>query len=440
MHTAKLEPTRIDGTPVVVMSPSRRVLFASAIGTAIEWYDFFLYGLIAPLVFDSLFFPRLSPAAGTIAVFATFAVGFAARLLGGLVFGHFGDRIGRKSTMLCTLVLMGLSTMLIGLLPTYQSIGLAAPVALGVLRFLQGLGLGGESTAACLMTVESCGKRRGLFASVIQAAGPCGIVCASLSALLITRLPEADLMTWGWRIPFVASAILIGMGLYIRLRIEESHAFVVSAAKQRAARVPLVEALTSFKKPIAIVLFVGMAEAAFFYITGIFSLSYATKTLGLPRGMVTQSVLIANVIAMFAMPFFGSLSDHIGRRRMLMIGLAAAAGYMFVFFPLLQRRDMLSVTVAIVLGSGLIHPMMFGPIGSFFPEMFPTRVRFSAMSIGRQVGSVIGGGLAPLIASVLLGWSGGAPVVIGVYFAVLAVMGLLALAACRDTNDTDIAQ
>jgi metabolite-proton symporter len=418
----------------------RRVVVAGSIGTAIEWYDFFLYGLVAPLIFDRLFFPALDPTVGTIAVFTTFAVGFVARPVGGLVFGHFGDRLGRKSVLLVTLLLMGLSTMLIGLLPTYTSIGIAAAIGLATLRFIQGFALGGEAVAAGLMTVESApDTKRGLFAAFIQAAGPTGVVCASLSALLISRMPEADLLLWGWRIPFIISGVLVAIGLYIRLKVEESPAFEATAHKAPPARLPALDALRSYPKPITVVFFASMAETAFFYLTAIFSLSYVTRTLDLPKEVITQAVLIANVLALITVPLFGALSDRIGRKRLFMAAVFIGAVYIFFFYGLLETRNPLLIMLAITLAAGIIHPLMFGPEGSFFPELFPTRIRFSGVSIGKQFGTVLGGGIAPLIAASLFAWDGTTrPITL--YFLVIAVAALIALVFSKETKDVNIAQ
>lgn len=418
----------------------RRIVIASCIGTAIEWYDFFLYGLIAPLIFDQLFFPKMDPAASSIAVFATFAVGFVARPLGGVIFGHFGDKLGRKSVLLITLLLMGLSTMGIGLLPAYTQIGIYASVFLVALRFLQGFALGGEATAAGLMIVESCPEgKRGLYAAFIQTAGPIGVIGASLSALLISHMPEADLLSWGWRVPFVFSGVLVAVGLYIRLKVEESPAFVASQDAAPTAKVPALDALRNFGKPIAIILFAAMAETTFFYVTSIFSLSYVTKSLALPRDIVTTAVLIACVLALFTVPYFGSLSDRIGRKGMFMLAILLGAIYMYFFFGLLNTREPLIIIGAITVAAGIIHPLMFAPEGSFFPELLPTRVRFSAVSIGKQFGTVLGGGIAPLIASSLLASSDGNPRVIAMYYSAIAVVALFALYFARETKDQKIA-
>lgn len=407
----------------------RKLLVAGAIGTTIEWYDFFLYGLIAPFVFERLFFPKFDPTTATIAVFATFAVGFLARPLGGVIFGHFGDVVGRKSVLLSTMLIMGLATMTMGLLPTYEAAGVATTIALVLLRFLQGFALGGEATAAGLMAVETASKNsRGLSGAVIQAAGPIGVVLASLSVLLITRLPEADLLSYGWRIPFVASGVLVAVGLYLRYGIEESKLFKAAATTER----PAVEAIKKYPKQILIVFFIELAQTSFFYLSAIYTLSYATQTLGVARGTLAQAVLIANICGLFFVPFFGALSDRVGRRPVYGTGLVLAAVSMLVFYDVLAMGSVTYLTIAIVITAGIIHPMMFGPEGSFFPELFPTSVRFSGVSIGKQFGTVLGGGIAPLVAATLYARFG-TTTAISVYFIILAVGGGIALAMARET-------
>lgn len=412
-----------------------RLVLASCFGTAIEWYDFFIYAFLAPLVFDKLFFPKLDPKVGTIAVFATFAVGFFARPLGGIVFGHYGDRVGRKSILLITLLLMGVATTLIGLLPTYEQVGILAPIALVVLRFLQGFALGGESIGALLLTVESSPQgRRGFFGSLVYAAGPFSIVMATFAVSLVSRLPEEDLLSWGWRIPFLISIVLVAVGLYVRMKVEESATFAKVAAKREVVRVPMLEIFRHFTRPTMITLLVCLAETAFFYLTAIFALSYGTKTLGMPRPLLADALLYANCMAFLTVPLFGALSDRVGRKPVFMTGVIATMVYIYPFFLLLGTNDPALVTLAIVLAAGLIHPLMFGPEGSFFAEQFETRVRFSGVSFGKQVGTVLGGGLAPLIASALLLQFDNSFVPIVIYFLVLATIALFATIAATETR------
>ena len=412
-------------------SARRRTLVAGAIGTAIEQYDFFIYNLIGPLVFDQLFFPKFDQQTATLAVFATFAVGFLARPLGGLVFGHFGDRSGRRSVLLCTLVLMGLATTLIGILPTYASAGGIAAVALVVLRFMQGFAVGGEWTAASLMVLEtSPDDRRGFSAAVIQAAGPVGVVLASFSAVAISRLPAADLLSWGWRVPFLVSAILVVIGVYVRLRIEESSAFLQLS---ETAKVPALEALRSHSRSIVVVFFAEVAQTSYFYLTAIFTISFATRQLGVAKDVMTQAVLLANIFAFVAMLAIGAWSDKVGRKRLFVAGVVLAAASMFAFYNMVATRETLLVTAAVVFTAGIIHPLMFATEGSFFPELFPTRVRFTGVSIGKQLGVVFGGGIAPLVATSLFAWTGTTVAITG-YYVCLALVALIALSFVKDTG------
>ncbi|MBR1177330.1 MHS family MFS transporter [Bradyrhizobium sp. KB893862 SZCCT0404] len=412
-------------------SSRRRILIAGTIGTAIEWYDFFIYGLIAPLVFDQLFFPKFDQLTASIAVFATFAVGFLARPLGGLVFGHFGDRLGRKSVLLCTLLLMGLATMSIGLLPTYASAGVFATIALVVLRFLQGFALGGESTAAILMAIESApGHRRGFSAAVIQAAGPVGVVLASFAALAISRLPEADLLSWGWRVPFLISAVLVALGVYMRWRIEETATFREAGESDA---VPAVEAVRGHWRPILIVFFAEMAQTSYFYLTAIFTISFATRQLGVQKDVITQAVLFANLVGLVAMPLIGAWSDRIGRKRLFLAGVVLAAASMFAFYGVVASRDTLLIMGAVILAAGVIHPLMFGTEGSYFPELFPTRIRFTGVSIGKQLGTVLGGGIAPLVATSLFAQTGSTYAITG-YYVALAFAAMIALGFAHETG------
>jgi MFS family permease len=366
----------------------------------------------------------------TLAVFATFAVGFFARPLGGVVFGHFGDRIGRKSVLLCTLLLMGLATVGIGLLPTYGRVGVIATVALVLLRFIQGFALGGEATAAGLMAIEtSPGDKRGFSAAVIQAAGPLGVVLASFAALVISRLPEADLLSWGWRVPFLVSALLVAVGLYMRLRIEESAVF---RAAPEVAAVPAVEAVRTHWRSIVIVFFAEMAQTSYFYLTAIFTISFAIRQLGVAKDVITQAVLLANLLALVAMPLIGAWSDRIGRKRLFLAGVVIAAASMFVFYNVLASRDPLLITLAVMLAAGVIHPLMFSTEGSYFPELFPTRIRFTGVSIGKQFGVVFGGGIAPLVATSLFAKTGTTYAITG-YYVALALAAVIALGFAEET-------
>lgn len=413
-------------------SAFRRVVVASSIGTAIEWYDFFIYAFLGSLVFDRVFFPQVSDVAGTMAVFATFTVGFLARPLGGVVFGHCGDRFGRKSVLIASMLLMGFATAAIGCLPSFDAIGLWAPGLLVVLRFLQGFALGGESVGAVLLTVEgSPAGKRGLFGGLIQAAGPASVVLASLATAAVMRLPEDQLLSWGWRMPFLASIALVVVGLYVRARVYETTPFV--AARRDVPKVPLVEVVKHHRKPVIIVLSLSVAETAFFYLTVTFSLSYGAR-LGIAKHVLSDGVLFGNLLAMCAVPVFGALSDRLGRRPVFAAGLATALLFIYPFFLLIHTLQAWAVIAAIVIAAGVIHPLMFGSESSFFAELFPTQVRFTAISVGKQLGTILGGGLAPLIATALMASSGNNIASVVWYFAVLSVVALLAAAMTKETR------
>ena len=419
-------------------SDFRRVVLASSFGTAIEWYDFFIYAFLGSLVFDRVFFPQVSSAAGTMAVFATFTVGFLARPLGGVVFGHFGDRIGRKSVLMVSMLLMGIATAAIGCLPSFAEIGLWAPALLVTLRFLQGFALGGESVGAVLLTVEgSPAGKRGLFGGLIQAAGPASVVLASLATAAVTRLPEDQLVAWGWRVPFLASLVLVALGLYVRSRVYETSTFLIAARNQPLPRVPLLEVLAHFRKPVLIILVLSMAETAFFYLTVTFSLAYGAR-LGIAKSVLSEAVLFGNLLAMCAVPVFGALSDRVGRRPVFAAGLATAMLFIYPFFLLIQTLEPFAVVAAVVIAAGVIHPLMFGSESSFFAELFATRVRFTGISVGKQLGTILGGGLAPLVATALMVWSGGRIWPVIGYFVVLSVLALFAALAVGETRGREL--
>ncbi|MGO4677238.1 MFS transporter [Bosea sp. 2YAB26] len=412
-----------------------KVALSCFLGSAIEWYDFMLYGFLAPLVFDKLFFPHADPVAGMIAVLGIFAVGFVARPLGGLFFGHFGDRLGRKPVMAATLILMGLSTTAIGLLPTYDSIGIWAAGFLLALRFLQGFALGGESTGAPVLMLESAPEgKRGVFASIAQSGNFAGVVIATLVVSFAAALPSDVLLTWGWRVPFLLSIVLVGLGFYVRLKVEESPVF--EATRTPPARVPLLQVLDNYKRPALIVFCCALAESGVFYLTSIFGLSYGVKTLGIDQATLLRGVLLGNVIAIAMVPLFGALSDRIGRRVVLGTGFVLAGLYVaFLFFPLLQTRDTLLVVLATAIPGALIQPMHIGVTSSFYPELFPdTRVRFSGVSLGRQFGTIFGGGAMPVIAASLLAWSGGSLLPILIYFSLVSVIAIGAVMAAEETR------
>ena len=383
-------------------SQRRRAVVASTVGTSIEWYDFFLYGTAAALVFPQVFFPSQTPYAGVIASFGTQFVGFVARPIGAAIFGHYGDRIGRKATLITTLVIMGVGTALIGVLPGYASIGIAAPILLTVLRLLQGIAVGGEWGGSVLLSMEwGSDRRRGLMASWPQLGVPIGLLLSTAMVQLMSVTTGPDFLTWGWRVPFLASLVLVGVGLYVRLRVLESPAFTAVKESQSVLRVPVLEAFRHQWREILTSAFVRMSEQAPFYLFVTFVLSYGTRQLGLSRTNLLTDTLIAAAIGLVSVPLFGYLSDLIGRRVMYGIGIVCTALYAFPYFGLLNSRMGGLVLLAIVL-SLIFHDMQYGPQAALIAESFGPNIRYSGAGIGYQLASVVAGGPAPLIAAAIV--------------------------------------
>jgi MFS family permease len=418
---------------------ARRVVAASFVGTAIEWYDFFLYGTAAALVFGRLFFPAVDPALGTMAAFGTYAVGFFARPLGGVLFAHFGDRVGRKSALVTTLILVGVSTFLIGLLPTHDAAGALAPVLLIGLRFVQGLGVGGEWAGAVLMVVEhGPTKGRGFRASWVQAGAPAGLLLATAAFGLATLLPESAFLSWGWRVPYLLGLVPTAVGLFIRLRVLESPLFAKALAEEPPPKLPVVELIRTQWRGVLLAMGARMAENASYYFFTVFSLSYATQYLGLPRNVALSGVLVGGVVHLVAMILFGALSDRVGRRPVYLGGAFGLAVLAFPFFWLMETRSELVVALAITLGL-VAHAAMYGPQAAFLSELFGTRVRYSGASLGSNLAAPLSGGLAPLIAAGLLKWSAGEPWPVAVYLIAMAAVTVLAVWLAAETSRRELA-
>ncbi|MFH8217747.1 MFS transporter [Streptomyces sp. NPDC018057] len=381
-----------------------RTALATLLGTTLEWYDFFLYGTAAALIFDKQFFPSLSPAAGTLAAFSTLAVGFVARPLGGLVFGHFGDRLGRRSTLVVSLVMMGLGSTLIGVVPSYATIGLWAPVLLVVLRVVQGIGLGGEGAGATLMSMEHAPEgRRNLYAGFPQMGTPAGLVLANLVFLATNSLAgHAAFTAWAWRIPFLLSFVLVGVGLVVRLRVTESPSFDRARQDDEVVRFPLAEALKTGMPRLAVTLLAVLANSAVAYVFMVFTLSYGTKHLGFDQQFLVLGVSGAAVLWFVSIPVWTRVADRKGRRTLFIGGSVAILLWCAVFFPLLDTGNRASALLALA-GMGLIIPVTHCVQGAIIADTFPVRVRYSGTSLVLQVGAVLGGGLAPVISSALLG-------------------------------------
>ncbi|WP_411285073.1 MFS transporter [Lapillicoccus sp.] len=381
----------------------RRAVIASTIGTTVEWYDFFLYGTAAALVFPKLFFPGSSEFAGVLASFSTLFVGFAARPVGAAIFGHYGDRVGRKATLVTTLVLMGVATFCIGLLPGFTSIGVAAPILLVLLRIAQGIGVGGEWGGSVLMSMEwGSKKRRGLMASFPQLGVPLGLLLSTgMIKLMTSVLSPADFDSWGWRVPFLASFVLVLIGLYVRLRVMESPQFTEVKEAKAVVRQPFIQVLKEHPMEILTSAFIRLSEQAPFYIFITFVLTYGTSVLKLPRGDLLNDTLVAAGLGLISVPLFGHLSDLFGRRLVYGIGIVCTALYAFPYFGLLDSKNSGLVLLAIVL-SLLFHDIQYGPQAALIAESFGTNLRYSGAGIGYQLASVIAGGPAPLIAAFIL--------------------------------------
>ncbi len=423
----------------VATTPLRRVVLASMIGTTIEWYDFFLYGSAAALVFNRLFFPQYDPLTGTLLAFATYAVGFVARPVGGIIFGHFGDRIGRKRLLMLSLVLMGIATVLIGLLPTYDEIGIWAPAALIVLRLAQGFAVGGEWGGAVLIAAEhGDAARRGYWASWPQAGVAAGFLLASgLLALMTAIQDEADFLAWGWRVPFLLSALLVVVGWYIRNRVAESPTFETALAEAEAP--PRLPALEVFReRPRAILLGAGLrvGENISYYVLTVFSLTFLVDISIESRALALNALLIGAAVQFFAIPFFARLSDAIGRRWVYAFGGLGLAAWSFALFPLLASGHEGLIVVALVVGL-VLHGAMYGPQAAMIAELFPTRIRYSGASIAYQLTAIFAGSLAPIVAlSLYKAYDSALPVALYVGTA-CAISGISALCA-RETRGVDL--
>ncbi|HEX3755919.1 MAG TPA: MFS transporter [Rhizomicrobium sp.] len=378
----------------------RRAVIASTIGTTIEWYDFFLYGTVTGLVFGKLYFPNSDPLTGTLNAFAVYAGGFAARPIGAAVFGHYGDRIGRKSTLIATLLFMGLATFAVAFVPGYDRIGIWGAVLLTLLRFLQGIGVGGEWGGSVLLAMEWArhNRHRGFIASWPQVGVPLGLFLANLAVLAASRLSGNAFLVWGWRLPFLASILLVGVGLWIRLGIAETPAFAKLKAEHRIERHPIAEVLKKHPREIVLSALARMSEQAPFYIFVTFIFAYGTTTLGVGRDNLLLAVLAASVISFITNPLSGAISDRIGRRRMYLIGVALTAAFGFVYFRMLDSGETALIFAAIVL-SLIPHDMQYGPQAALIAESFTGRLRYSGASIGYQLASLIAGGPAPFIAT-----------------------------------------
>ncbi|SEJ29507.1 MFS transporter [Pseudomonas sp. NFR16] len=405
---------------------------ASMAGTTIEWYDFFLYGTAAALIFNKIFFPALDPIIGVLAAFATYAVGFLGRPLGGIVFGHFGDKIGRKSMLLFTLMLMGIPTIIIGLIPTYQQIGYWAAVILVAMRFLQGMAVGGEWGGAVLMAVEHAPEgKKGFYGSLPQTGVGAGLVLASLAMAMVARLPEADMLSWGWRIPFLASVVLLGVGWLIRLKVPESPDFEKLKKDNVSVKVPLFKVFREHPRETLTIIGARTAENAWFYMSVTFALAYAANQLQIPRADVLGAITAGAALSLVTMPLCGHISDRVGQKRLYFAGLLLLCAFVYPFFAMLGTRDPVLVWWAMVLAVGVVFPILYAPESLLFARQFPAQIRYSGISVSVQLAGVLGGGFAPMIATQLLAMGGGEPHYVIAYLIAMALIALVCTALMK---------
>ena len=430
-----------------LQSNMRKVALTALAGTSIEWYDFFLYGAAAALVFPTVFFGEVEPATAYILSFLTFAAGFIARPVGGIIFGHFGDRVGRKRTLVVALLLMGVSSTLIGLLPPYAMIGVAAPILLTLLRFAQGLAIGGQWGGAMLLVTESApDDKRGYYGAYAQAGAPVGVILANLAFIFTSALvSEEFFMTWGWRIPFLVSVILIGISMYIQLNLEDTKAFIElensSKEKQETettmpiTRSPVLEALKKYPRRILLAAGAFLSVQVTFYILIAFLLAYGVASAEMSRDDMLAAVLIASAIMVPIQFVFSAYSDRHGRRGIFMLGAALTAVWAFAIFPLVDTGNFYLIILAIA-GGLVFLAMMYGPQAAFFTELFSTEVRYSGATLGYQIGAILGGAFAPSIAALL--WTDYDIIWVSVYIAVASLLSLISVYMLTETYQSDL--
>jgi len=420
---------------LITDSDRRRALMGSAVGSTIEWYDYFLYGTMSATVFGKLFFPSSDPVTSQLLALASFALAFLIRPVGGIVFSHIGDRIGRKKTLVITLSTMGVSTLLIGLTPTYAAIGVWAPILLTLLRLLQGLALGGEWGGGLLLAVEySPRNRRGFYGAVPQIGALIGLALGNLITAGLSQVFSEDaFLSWGWRIPFVLSIVLVAVGMWIRNSVDETPSFKRVMASNTARKVPLAETLTRHWRSVLIVIGAKFIETSTFFLFATFTVSYLVG-LKVPRVDALNMVLAAAVIGSPMMLFYGGLSDRIGRKKLFLTGTALVMAYVLPFFWLLNQQSTLVSALAVIVGFGLIWPIYGSVIGTFFSECFPPDVRYTGVSLGYQVGAAIVGGPMPLIATALLAHYAGNYVPVGLFIIACGAVSLIAVGAMRDRS------
>ena len=381
-----------------------KVAFASAIGTMVEYYDFTLYATATAIVFNRIFFPAENPLVSTLAAFATFFIGYCARPIGGILFGHFGDRLGRRNMLLLTVLIMGIGTFLIGLMPTYAQIGIWAPILLLFLRLLQGIGIGGEYGGGMVMAIEHAPpKMRAFCSSIVHIGLPAGFLLPiALMGFLVNSLSDQQFLSWGWRLPFLGSLALVALGLFIRFQISESPAFEAAAQQKAPPRLPVAEALRDHWRKVLLGIGAKIAESGLFNIYAVFAITYAVTVHHLPKTLVLNGILVACLVECVTLPVFGWLADRVGRKPVYVLGALFQVGFAAPFFLLMDTANATQIGLAVAIGLGLGHGSMFGAQGAFFSELFPARVRYTSLSLVQQIGPILGGGLSPLIATALL--------------------------------------
>ncbi|MFF5114208.1 MFS transporter [Streptosporangium sp. NPDC000509] len=416
----------------------RRAVASSFLGSVIEYYDFLLYATASAVVFSKIFFSSLDPLTATVASFGTFATGYLARPLGGVIFGHFGDRLGRKRMLVLTMTLMGVASFLIGVLPTYEQIGALAPITLVLLRVLQGVAIGGEWGGAVLMSAEHASSRRGLWASFTNAGAPFGMVLSTgvLSGTAAV-VGEQAFLSWGWRVPFLLSILLLGVGLFVRLRVEETPVFEAAGVGGRATRMPLLEVLRNHPRTLLLGVGVGLSAFVAQGTLTTYLIAYGVRT-GFTRQAVLNGLTLSSALAVVSIIAWSALSDRVGRRPIVLAGALLMAGFGFALFPMVNAGSVALLVIALVLGQALIHPMMYGPLGALYAELFPTRNRYTGASLGYQLAG-LGAGLGPLLFAQLDASSGGgSTTTISVIIAVCCLLTVVCVLALRETSGDDL--